>query len=66
MQVPIRLSDAEMHVLAGYRAQHNTARGPDKGGIRYHQRVGVDEVRALVALMRDSRCHPRLRRTARR
>lgn len=51
VQIPIRLRDRQMHVFSGYRVQHNSARGPYKGGIRYHERVDLDEVRALAALM---------------
>ena len=51
VQIPIRLGDAGTHVFSGYRVQHNGARGPYKGGIRYHERVNLDEVRALAALM---------------
>ena len=51
VQIPIRLRDGPMHVFTGYRVQHNSARGPYKGGIRYHQHVNLDEVRALAALM---------------
>jgi glutamate dehydrogenase (NAD(P)+) len=51
VQVPIRLADGDIHVYSGYRVQHNGARGPYKGGIRYHPEVDLDEVRALAALM---------------
>jgi glutamate dehydrogenase (NAD(P)+) len=51
VQIPIRLGDTGVHVFSGYRVQHNAARGPYKGGIRYHERVNLDEVRALAALM---------------
>src|SRR5881392_1361018 len=51
VQVPVRLSDGCIHVFSGYRVQHNGARGPYKGGIRYHPEVDLDEVRALAALM---------------
>jgi len=51
VQVPVRLRDAGIHVFSGYRVQHNNARGPFKGGMRYHERVNLDEVRALAALM---------------
>jgi glutamate dehydrogenase (NAD(P)+) len=51
VQVPVRLHDSGIHVFSGYRVQHNGARGPFKGGIRYHERVNLDEVRALAALM---------------
>src|SRR5256712_641492 len=39
------------HVFSGYRVQHNGARGPYKGGVRFHPEVDLDEVRALAALM---------------
>src|SRR4051812_40585394 len=48
---PVRRTDGRIHVYAGYRVQHNGARGPYKGGIRYHPDVDLDEVRALAALM---------------
>src|SRR4051794_3021306 len=51
VQIPIRLGDGRIHVYAGYRVQHNGARGPYKGGIRYHPDVDLDEIRALAALM---------------
>jgi glutamate dehydrogenase (NAD(P)+) len=51
VQVPIKLSDGKIHVFSGYRVQHNGARGPYKGGVRYHPEVDLDEVRALAALM---------------
>jgi glutamate dehydrogenase (NAD(P)+) len=51
VQVPIRLKDGKVHVFSGYRVQHNGARGPYKGGIRYHPEVDLEEVRALAALM---------------
>src|ERR671917_218764 len=51
VQVPVRLSDGKVHVFSGYRVQHNGARGPYKGGIRYHPEVDLDEVRALAELM---------------
>ena len=44
-------ADGRIHVFAGYRVQHNGARGPYKGGIRYHPEVDLDEVRALASLM---------------
>ena len=47
----MRLSDGKIHTFSGYRIQHNGARGPYKGGIRYHPEVDVDEVRALASLM---------------
>jgi glutamate dehydrogenase (NAD(P)+) len=51
VQIPIRLRDGEIHAFTGFRVQHNSARGPYKGGIRYHQRVDLDEIRAMAALM---------------
>jgi glutamate dehydrogenase (NAD(P)+) len=51
VQIPVRLADGELHVFSGYRVQHNGARGPYKGGMRYHEEVNLDEVRALAALM---------------
>jgi glutamate dehydrogenase (NAD(P)+) len=51
VQIPIRLGDGRTHVFHGYRVQHNGARGPYKGGIRYHPDVDLDEVRALATLM---------------
>jgi glutamate dehydrogenase (NAD(P)+) len=50
VQIPIKL-DGCIHVYSGYRVQHNAARGPYKGGIRFHPEVDLDEVRALAALM---------------
>ena len=46
-----RLADGKIHTFSGYRIQHNGARGPYKGGIRFHPEVDVDEVRALASLM---------------
>jgi glutamate dehydrogenase (NAD(P)+) len=51
VQIPVRLSDGKLHVYSGYRIQHNGARGPYKGGIRFHPEVDIDEVRALASLM---------------
>jgi len=51
VEVPVRLDDGSLKVFLGYRIQHNGARGPGKGGIRYHQAVTVDEVRALAEAM---------------
>ena len=49
--VPIRRDDGSVSVFTGYRVQHSSARGPCKGGIRYHPRVDMDEIRALAMLM---------------
>ena len=51
IEVPLNRDDGSLAVFKGYRIQHNNARGPFKGGIRYHQEVDLDEVRALAALM---------------
>lgn len=49
--VPIVGDDGQIKTFKGYRVQHSTARGPSKGGIRYHPNVDIDEVRALAMLM---------------
>src|SRR4051794_27117074 len=51
VQVPVRMTDGALKVFRGYRVQHNGARGPYKGGIRYHPTADLDEVRALASLM---------------
>ena len=51
VQVPVRMDDGRLAVFTGYRVQHNAARGPYKGGIRYHPDADIDEVRALASLM---------------
>lgn len=51
VSVPVRMDDGSVQVFEGYRVQHSTSRGPAKGGIRYHQNVNIDEVKALAAWM---------------
>src|SRR4029453_6878944 len=51
VQIPVRLDSGDLTVVRGYRVQHNGARGPYKGGIRYHPSADLDEVRALASLM---------------
>jgi glutamate dehydrogenase (NAD(P)+) len=51
VQVPVRMTDGTTKVFSGYRVQHNGARGPYKGGVRYHSEVDINEVRALAMLM---------------
>lgn len=51
VQVPIRRDSGEIATFIGYRMQHNSARGPMKGGLRYHHEVNADEVLALASLM---------------
>jgi glutamate dehydrogenase (NAD(P)+) len=51
VQIPIKAGDGRTHVYHGYRIQHNGARGPYKGGVRFHPEVDIDEVRALASMM---------------
>ncbi len=51
VQIPVKQADGKVHTYSGYRIQHNGARGPYKGGVRFHQEVDIDEVRALASLM---------------
>ena len=51
VQIPVELDSGEVASFIGYRVQHNNARGPMKGGLRYHPQVDLDEVRALASLM---------------
>ena len=51
VQIPVKLADGKIHIYSGYRIQHNGARGPYKGGVRFHPEVDIDEVRALASLM---------------
>ena len=51
VQIPVKQQDGRVHVYHGYRVQHNGARGPYKGGVRFHPEVDLNEVRALAALM---------------
>jgi glutamate dehydrogenase (NAD(P)+) len=48
---PVKMDDGQIRMFTGYRVQHNTTRGPAKGGIRYHPDTDIDEVRALAMLM---------------
>ena len=49
--IPIRMDDGTMKVFKGFRVQHNDARGPSKGGIRFHPQETIDTVRALSMWM---------------
>ena len=51
VSVPVRMDNGEIAVFTGFRSQHNDARGPYKGGIRYHPQVTLDEVKALSMWM---------------
>src|SRR5512134_2685858 len=48
---PVKMDDGSLRVFEGFRIQHNTARGPAKGGIRYHPATTLDEVRGLAMWM---------------
>src|SRR5512133_3730617 len=48
---PVHMDDGSVQVFTGFRVQHNLGRGPAKGGIRYHQNVSLDEVKALAMWM---------------
>ena len=48
---PVHMDDGTVQVFTGFRVQHNLSRGPAKGGIRYHQDVTIDEVKALAMWM---------------
>ena len=50
-QIPVRMNSGELRIFEGYRVQHNGARGPYKGGVRFHPLADLDEVRALAMLM---------------
>ncbi len=51
VSLPVKMDDGSIKVFTGYRVQHSTARGPAKGGLRYHANVTEDEVQALATLM---------------
>ncbi|HEX5709294.1 MAG TPA: Glu/Leu/Phe/Val dehydrogenase [Pyrinomonadaceae bacterium] len=51
VSIPVKMDGGEVRVFEGYRVQHNIARGPAKGGIRFHPGVTLDEVKALAAWM---------------
>jgi len=51
VQVAVEMDNGEINTFIGYRVQHDNARGPMKGGLRYHPDVDLDEVRALASLM---------------
>ncbi len=50
-QIPVRMDNRRLQIFEGYRVQHNGARGPYKGGVRFHPKADLDEVRALAMLM---------------
>ena len=51
LSLPVKMDDGSVKVFEGYRVQHNSTRGPCKGGIRYHPNVTIDEVKALASWM---------------
>src|SRR5439155_11398359 len=51
VSIPVAMDDGSTQVFQGYRVTHNVARGPSKGGIRYHPDVTLDEVKALAMWM---------------
>ena len=51
VSIPVKMDNGQLKVFTGYRVQHNIARGPAKGGIRFHPNVTLDEIKALAAWM---------------
>jgi len=51
VSIPVKMDGGDIEIFKGFRVQHNTNRGPAKGGIRYHQDVTLDEIKALSMLM---------------
>jgi glutamate dehydrogenase (NAD(P)+) len=51
VSIPVEMDDGSIQVFEGYRVQHSTSRGPCKGGLRYHQEINIEEVKALAAWM---------------
>ena len=51
LRIPVRMDDGSMRVFQGFRVQHNDARGPNKGGLRFHPAETIDTVRALAMWM---------------
>ncbi|MDR0636067.1 MAG: Glu/Leu/Phe/Val dehydrogenase [Treponema sp.] len=49
--IPVKMDNGDIRFFEGYRVQHSSSRGPCKGGIRYHEEVDIDEVKALAAWM---------------
>lgn len=49
--IPVRMDDGFLRVFTGFRVQHNAARGPYKGGVRYHQELTLDDLKALAMEM---------------
>jgi glutamate dehydrogenase (NAD(P)+) len=51
VEIPVEMDNGRLETFIGYRVQHDSSRGPMKGGLRYHPEVDLDEVRALATLM---------------
>ena len=51
VSIPVEMDNGEIRVFEGYRVQHNSARGPYKGGLRFHPNTDLNEVKALAAWM---------------
>ena len=51
ISIPVRMDDGSLKVFKGYRSAHNNALGPSKGGVRFHQNVNIEEVKALSTWM---------------
>jgi glutamate dehydrogenase (NAD(P)+) len=51
VSIPVKLDDGSVEVFTGWRVHHDTTRGPGKGGVRFHQDLDADEVKALAAMM---------------
>jgi glutamate dehydrogenase/leucine dehydrogenase len=51
VSIPVKMDSGKINIFKGFRVQHNTNRGPAKGGIRYHQDVNLDEIKALAMIM---------------
>jgi glutamate dehydrogenase/leucine dehydrogenase len=65
VNVPVRMDDGRIKRFEGFRVQHSTARGPAKGGIRFHPQVTLDEVKALATWMTWKCAVPAIRNTCR-
>src|SRR5665647_188075 len=52
--IPVKMDDGTSKIFKGFRVQHNDARGPCKGGIRFHPQETIDTVRALLSLIHIS------------
>ena len=51
VSLPVKMDDGTVKVFKGFRVQHSSIKGPCKGGIRYHESVEIEEVKALAAWM---------------